>query len=160
MTSLTIACAASRYAGGRITMTAVGAEYRQILDALADPIIAADASNRIVYANRAVERLLDWPPDELLGQPLSIIQPERFRQAHLDAFNRFLATRVLRVLGKPLRVSALCRDGTEIEVDVAIAAVPEEGEPLVVASLRDRRARAELERAEQRFAFLAEASRV
>ena len=122
-------------------------DYRHVLDALVDPVVAADASNRIVYLNEATARLLGWTRDELLGQPLTVIQPSRFHAAHLLAFQRFMATGVPTILNHPIRVPALARDGTEIDIELMLTGLSlPDGETLAVASLRDLRARVELER--------------
>ncbi|HLJ67493.1 MAG TPA: ATP-binding protein [Chloroflexota bacterium] len=122
-------------------------DFRRVLDALADPVVAANRSNTIVYLNRAAEQLLQWPARELVGKSLSTIQPERFRQAHLEGFECFLRTDRGRILGRPVRVPALRRDGTEIDIELTVASLPGGGESgLVVASLRDLSERVELER--------------
>lgn len=48
-----------------------------LLEALADPLLAADAEGRIVYANPAAERLLGFGRGELIGRPLDAILPQR-----------------------------------------------------------------------------------
>lgn len=126
---------------------AIPFEFRGVLDALADPVVAASADHTIVYANRAVEDLLGWPPGELTGRPLVTIVPPRFRPAHVAAFTRFTETGERRVMGHPLRVPALARSGDEVDIDLALSAYTlPDGEPLVVASLRERTDRLELER--------------
>jgi len=124
-----------------------GIEPRHILDALADPVVAADATNRIVYVNDATAMLLGWSVEELLGQPLTIMQPERFRSLHLAAFERFLSTGVATILGHPIRVPALRQDGTEIDIELMLTAWRQpDGGFLAIASLRDLRERVALER--------------
>ena len=76
-------------------------DYCHILASLADPVVAADATNRIVYVNLAAERLLGWPAGELVGQPLTAIQPPRFHAAHLEGFHRFVTTGTARIMGRP-----------------------------------------------------------
>lgn len=122
-------------------------DFRTILSALADAVVAADQSGRIVYVNAAAETLLGWPAGELIGQPLIALVPPRLRDAHQAGFSRYLTTRVPRIMGSPIRVAALRRDGGEVEVDLVLAAVPLHGEDdLIVASLRDVREHVELER--------------
>lgn len=117
-----------------------------ILDRLSDAVVVADESNSIVYVNPAAEDLLGWPRGELSGQRLVSVIPPRFRDAHVAGFTQFLLTGVGRILGRPVRVPALRRDGREIEVELGLAAlVADGGRPLVVASLRDLTDRIELE---------------
>jgi PAS domain S-box-containing protein len=122
-------------------------DYRRLLDALPDAVIAADAANRVVYANGAAAALLGWPAEELVGRPLTTIVPERLRADHVAAFGRFIATHEARLVGRTTRLPALHRDGHEIEVELTLAAFHFGGQnDLIIGSLRDLRERVELER--------------
>jgi PAS domain S-box-containing protein len=121
-------------------------DYQRVMDSFADAVVASDGADRIVYANLAAERLLGWTRGELLGKPLTHIMPERLRAAHEAGFRRYMATRQGRILGKPVRVPALHREGHEVEVELTLSAYPLEEGDLVVAALRDLRERVELER--------------
>ncbi|HYY82465.1 MAG TPA: ATP-binding protein [Actinomycetes bacterium] len=122
-------------------------DFRGVLDGFADAVVAADGSGRIVYANRSAGRLLGWPDGGLVGQPLTAIQPPRLHQAHLRGFRRYLEDRTPRLLGRPVRVPAMHRDGREIDIELTISAVPDGRGELFVASLRDLGDRIELEEA-------------
>jgi sigma-B regulation protein RsbU (phosphoserine phosphatase) len=120
---------------------------RVLLAVLADAVIAADATNRIVYANPAAGDLLasDWR--ELVGRPLTMIVPDRLQAAHLTGFNRYLETRQARLIGRPARVAALRADGTEVEVELTLNTFRSETSgDLFIASLRDLSDRVEAER--------------
>jgi PAS domain S-box-containing protein len=109
---------------------------RHLLDQLSEPVVAANGEGRIVYLNPAAERLLGWEQDELLGHPLLTIVPHRLRPAHLAGFERYLATRRAKVLGRTVRVVALRRDGTEVPVDLNLnAAEDSRGRQTFVATL-------------------------
>jgi PAS domain S-box-containing protein len=123
-----------------------GIELGDVVDGLADAVIAADTSNRIVYANRAALRLLGWPHDELVGSPLTTIVPARLREACLAAYRRFVDTHMMTTGGRPLRVPALCRDGSEVDVELTFSATTRDGIDVIVVSMRDMRDRVELER--------------
>jgi PAS domain S-box-containing protein len=120
--------------------------FEQVLDALNDPVLASDESGRVLYLNAAAERLLGWPTAELLGKPLTTIMPPRLRPAHEQAFQRFMTTGRSTIIGRPIRVAALHRSGTEIDVELTLSELrPETGRLLVVAVIRDLRERVELE---------------
>lgn len=133
-------------------------DYRRILDAFADPVVAIHGyrdrqpdsePGRIIYANRAAETLLGWPPGTLLGRPVTDIMPPRFQPLHTAGLQRYLQTQVPHLIGHALKVPALCHDGTELEIELRLSAVPGgiagAGE-VVVAALHDLRERIELER--------------
>jgi PAS domain S-box-containing protein len=123
-------------------------DYREALYSLGDGIVAADTTNNIVYVNKAAEQLLGWPDGSLVGQPLTVIQPRRLRNVHLEGFHRYLRTREPRLLaGATVRVPALRRDGTEIDIELTLSAqVTAGGQEIFVGSLRDLGQRIELER--------------
>jgi PAS domain S-box-containing protein len=113
-----------------------------MLGALADPVVASDAGNRLVYVNAAASALLGWPPDELIGRPLSDIIPPTYRTRHQEAFERFIRTGVPHIIGHPIRVPALTRSGETVDIELTLAALRGEN-ILIVASLRDLSQRAD-----------------
>ncbi|MDQ6649121.1 MAG: SpoIIE family protein phosphatase [Actinomycetota bacterium] len=125
-------------------------DHAGLLDQLADAVVVADSSMRIRYVNAAVGPLLGWPVQDLVGERLTRIVPERLRPAHDAGFRRFLDTRVpVLVGGPPVRVPALRADGDEVMIELTLSAATarEAGsELLLVAALRDVTDRVELER--------------
>jgi len=102
-------------------------DARALLDLIADPLVAADGQDRIVYVNPAAERLFSWPAGELRGQPLEVLLPERQRGQRPGFFRALLE----RASGAQ-RVHALRRDGVELDLEMTLG----EAGPLVVASIR------------------------
>ncbi len=84
-------------------------DYRLILDAFADAVVAADGKNRIVYLNAAAEKLLGWSAGELVGRPLVTIIPPRLHPAHHAGFNRYIATHVPKLIGHAVRAGSTPR---------------------------------------------------
>lgn len=121
-------------------------DCRLILDTFADAVVVANAAGEIVYANPTVHQLLGWGAEELVGQRLTALVPERLRSAHGAGFARYLSTHQPQLLGRPVRVPALRKDGSEAEIELVLAALQANGQELFVASLRDSSERVELER--------------
>lgn len=122
-------------------------EHAAVLDTLSDGVIVGDESNRIAYANPAVEALLGWPAGELVGQRITVVVPERLREAHVAGYSRYLVTGEPVLIGTPVRVPARCRDGHEVPVELLLdVARVSERRRMFVASLRDMTERAHLER--------------
>src|ERR1017187_7315031 len=76
------------------------------------PVIAINQSNLITFSNDAFSTLFGWTKDELHFQPVSMIMPEYLRDAHKIGFSRFLATEKAVILGIPLDLEILYKDGT------------------------------------------------
>lgn len=141
-------------------------ELNAVFNELADAVLVADSSGILRLANPAACALFGRDRDELLAMPLVELMPERFRQAHTDAFTRFMSTGVRQVArAHPIPVLALRADGTEAQVDLVLGAFTGAGGMMAVATLRDAtEARAELtaqlEAAQRSQAFLLRATEV
>src|SRR3712207_2676699 len=113
-----------------------------LLTALPDTVVVADATGCITYVNPHVRVLLGYEPAAVLGRPLEVLMPERFRRGHGTDYSRFLSTGEGELAGRTTQLPALHADGHEVTVDVTLAMVPPpEGagpeEAGVVAVLRD-----------------------
>lgn len=52
--------------------------FRPLLEAALDATVVVDSLGRVVALNHEVERLLGWSEQELLGQPMNRLIPQRF----------------------------------------------------------------------------------
>jgi PAS domain S-box-containing protein len=121
--------------------------YLKTLEILPEAVIVADEQGSIAFANGAAARLLGWSADELRGRPLTALMPPRMRAAHAAGLRRYAATHHSRIMGRPIRVPALRRDGTEVDVELTLGTASlEPGRDLVIGTLRDLTDRIELER--------------
>lgn len=89
--------------------------------------VVADDANRIIFVNAAAGELLGWSPEALVGQRLTVVIPPELREAHLAGFSRLRVTGVARILGSTLRVPALRRDGSLVDVSLTIEEVAGDG---------------------------------
>jgi len=108
-----------------------------LFDVLPDAVVVVDGGGRIVLVNPAVERLLGFAPDELIGRPLTILIPDRFRAHHEDHVRQFRASGAPTAMGTRPVIQALHRSGTEVPVSIALANFAAGDEKYSVAVLRD-----------------------
>ena len=121
--------------------------WHEILGVLSDAAIAADLRGNIIYANPAAETLLGWPAGQLVGQSLNIIQPERLRAIHNQAFVSFVSRgHLLPLANRAVRVPAQRRDGSELDIELSLTTLDQGGKKIVLGVLRDLTERVELER--------------
>src|SRR5918995_982310 len=113
-----------------------------LLTALPDTVVVADAAGRITYVNPHVRVLLGYEPSAVLGRPLEVLMPQRFRRGHGTDYTRFLATGQGELAGRTTQLPAMHADGHEVTVDVTLAMVP----PPEGAVLRDASTTVLLER--------------
>ncbi|HUP19921.1 MAG TPA: PAS domain S-box protein, partial [Gemmatimonadota bacterium] len=95
--------------------------FRALAETATEAILTADADNRIEYCNDSVTRVFGWQVEELLGQPLTVLMPERLREPHLAAFRRFVETRESKIIGRLVELTGLRKDGSEFPVELSLA---------------------------------------
>lgn len=109
---------------------------RSALDAAPDALIIIDAEGIVRFANRQASALFGYPYEELVGQRLEQLIPERFRARHLGHRRAYLAAPRLRPMGTGLALFARRRDGAEFPVEISLSPVATDG-ALVAAAIRD-----------------------
>lgn len=126
---------------------------RSALDAAPDAMLIIDASGAIRYANQQVAALFLYDREELVGQSIERLMPERFRTRHVHHRDGFFANVRLRPMGQGLELFARRADGSEFPVEISLSPVDSADRPLVAAAIRDvterKRAEAELIAARQ-----------
>lgn len=111
-----------------------------LFDAGADAVVVVDEAGRITLANAACERLLGHSPAALVGQPLAILVPERFRE-HARQHDAYMADPRPRGMGTGLPLRARHADGGEVPVDIALTPLVVDGRRWAAAAIRDMRGR-------------------
>lgn len=108
-----------------------------LVEALPDAILTVDAEGRIVRMNTRVEALFGYRREELLGQRVECLIPERFRELHVQQRAGYVAAPRLRPMGSGLRLCIRRKDGTELPVDIMLNPLTTAGGRLVIATIRD-----------------------
>lgn len=130
-----------------------------VVEISADAIVALDEEQRIVFFNEGAEHTFGWSRDEVLGQLLDVLIPERFRAIHREHVRRFATepVRARRMGERKAEIMGLRRTGEEFAAAAAISKLKVAGRWLFTVELRDV---SEQKRTEQEQAFLAEVGAV
>ncbi|HWA55015.1 MAG TPA: ATP-binding protein [Solirubrobacterales bacterium] len=123
-----------------------GSTFEQLLEAAPDAMIGVDATGRMVFANSQTERLFGYPRDDLLGEAIEMLVPERFRAVHPGHRGAYFAEPRTRPMGAGLELAGLRRNGTEFPAEISLSSIETEDGTLVTAAVRDISDRAESER--------------
>lgn len=90
-------------------------------------VVLANADGFIVYVNSAFEALFGWRAEEIVGRPLTTIIPKSLHDSHHLGFSRFLMTEQPTLLGRPLKLRAVTKDGHEFAARHLILAEKRDG---------------------------------
>jgi len=138
--------------------------FRSVVQAATDAIILSDAQGTIVSWNRAAQHLFGYSEEEIVGRPLSHIMPTRYRQAHLRGLQRMKDTGESHMMGKPVELAGLRKDGSEFPLELSLGTWTTETERFFCGFIRDITDRKKSEEAlrvsEERFRRLVETANV
>jgi PAS domain S-box-containing protein len=118
-------------------------DHEQLIHAMGDAVVVADADGNISFWNAAATRIFGFTEDEAMGRPLDLIIPERQRGRHNEGYAKTVATGQTRYGTSLLRVPATHKDGRRLSIAFTVALLAgEDGRVCGVAAvIRDETAR-------------------
>jgi PAS domain S-box-containing protein len=116
---------------------AAEARFRALLEAAPDAAVIAGRDGRITLVNRQTEIMFGYDRQALLGQPVEVLLPERFRPRHVDHRASYAAAPRTRLMGVGLELFGRRADGSEFPVEVSLSPVETDGELLIISLIRD-----------------------
>ena len=112
-------------------------DHAQLLDAAPDAMLVLSTETKIQLANVQTEKLFGYRREELIGKPLELLIPDRFRGIHADHVRRYTANPTTRTMGSGLELHGRRRDGTDVSVEVSLSPVHWGGALSICAAIRD-----------------------
>jgi PAS domain S-box-containing protein len=130
-------------------------KFRSVMESAIDAIISADVSGDIRSWNSAATALFGFTEEEVIGQPIELIIPERFRKLHQEGLHRVSSGGASRVIGKTVEVAAVRKNGGEFPVELSLATWFLDKERYYTGIIRDI---SERKQAEQKFRSVTESA--
>ncbi len=95
--------------------------FRAVTESANDAIITAAGAGNIIGWNAAAGRLFGYSEAEMIGQSLTVLMPERFRNLHSAGLARVVAGGTPHVIGKTVELAGLRKDGSEFPLEFSLA---------------------------------------
>ena len=114
-------------------------DFRQLVNAVGDAVIAADASGAIIFWNPAATRLFGYSQEQAMGQSLDLITPQRHQKRHWEGYHKTMQTGQTKYGHDVLKVPAVHKDGHALSIAFTVALLhsPDQKVSSIVAVIRD-----------------------
>jgi PAS domain S-box-containing protein len=113
------------------------AHFRNLLESAPDAMIIIDQHGKMSIVNDQTERMFGYPRNELLGQSIEILLPERFRRKHVAHRKEYAQRPHVRLMGSGMKLSGLRSDGSEFPVEISLSPVRSAAGTFVSSVIRD-----------------------
>jgi PAS domain S-box-containing protein len=132
--------------------------FRQVVESAPNGLVMINHEGRIVLVNEQTEKLFGYRRDELLGQPVEVLLPDRFRGEHPGHRANFFAYPTRRPMGVGRELYGRSRDGREFPVEIGLAPIETAEGLLVLSVIVDITERNKAAAARSRLAAIVESS--
>jgi PAS domain S-box-containing protein len=129
--------------------------FERFLESAPDAAVVVDQRGRIVGVNRLAEEMFDHRRDELIGEGIELLVPERFREQHLRERQAYAGAPRTRPMGRGLELWGRRKSGKEFPAQISLSPLETEGGAVVISIIRDMTAQ---RAAEARFRGLLESA--
>jgi PAS domain S-box-containing protein len=117
-----------------------------LLETISKPRFILDQRGRIVFVSSQAETFFGYRRDELIGQTIEVLVPERYRAIHVGHRADYTSHPSSRPMGTGLEIYARRKDGTECPVDISLWPLQQEDGLFVIVAVRDMTEHRDLER--------------
>jgi PAS domain S-box-containing protein len=134
--------------------------FRSVVESATDAIVLADQAGNIISWNNSAERLFGYTEEEVLGQPLTLLMPARYRQVHQRGLDRLRSMGTPQLIGKTIELRGQRKDGSEFPLELSLGTWKSANTTLFSGIIRDiserKRVEEELRESRERFRELAD----
>ena len=128
-------------------------KYRNLLELASDAIVIIDSKGQIIFANKQTERMFGFSVEEMVGQPLEMLLPERLRTIHANHIAGFVTQPRARQIAPGMALVGLRKGGEEFPVEISVSPLMTDEGLIISGIVRDV---SERKRYEEQLVYLAQ----
>lgn len=132
--------------------------FRHVLESVPNGLILVDHEQKITLVNRSAENMFGYSRDELYGQPIDRLVPDRARALHVDHVKSFMAHPSFRAMGAGRELFGRRKDGSEVPIEIGLNPIETQDGRFTLAAIIDISARQRAETANRRLVSIVESS--
>jgi PAS domain S-box-containing protein len=96
-------------------------QFRSVVETAIDAIITVDRRGTIIFWNPQAEQMFGYTANEMIGKPVALIMPERFREKHKKGLNKAASRKQHKLAGNILELVGLRKDDSEFPLELSLA---------------------------------------
>lgn len=113
-------------------------KFRAVVETANDSIISFDKEWKIIYWNKAAEKMFGYTSQEVIGQPITILMPQYYIENLKKSFDHYLKTKEATIIGKGIvELNGLRKSGIEFPLELSIDAWKSNNEDFFTGIIRD-----------------------
>lgn len=111
--------------------------FRGLLEFAPDSIVIVNSKGEIAILNTQAEKIFGYNQDELIGKPVEILVPERFRELHVGHRSTYFTAPRIRPMGSNIDITCRRKDGSEFPAEISLGPMRAVEGLLVIGIIRD-----------------------
>jgi len=112
------------------------AQFLMLAGKTSDVVLTIDEHSTILFANSALEGLLGYRPEEVVGNSISMLMPERMRSRHHAGISHYVATGKKNIPWDGIALPGLAKDGSEVQLEIAFGEFQRQGKVVFTGFMR------------------------
>ncbi|QDU28071.1 Autoinducer 2 sensor kinase/phosphatase LuxQ [Anatilimnocola aggregata] len=112
-------------------------QFNAFLEVAPDAVVIVDHTGKMVQVNGQAEKTFHYGREELIGQDVELLMPERFRERHKAQIAGFVAQPITRPMGPGLKLWGLRKGGSEFPVEISLSPILDQDSVLIASIIRD-----------------------